>query len=446
MNRRKFLQQSGLISLGGILAPSLLYSSCRREVLFEDVQFSGKVIIIGAGAAGLYAGYLLKSKGIDFTILEASSSVGGRMGKHSGFADYDFDTGAQWLHGENNILGDLIKKTQTKITEDESELTYWFNNQLVTELPKDPFIFEEDNLPDVSFKDYATQQGFGSEYNAIIEAIAGDQGASASTLSAYWNSKDEENWVSGDSDFKFSKTYFDFIYEQFALPILDHIQLNTAVSTVNYQSDQVVITDTNMENYTADKVIVTVPIFILKLKEINFIPALPETKVNAFSKFGMGPGMKVFLKFSSKFYEDVLYGGTICGAYADDTVGKTTNDNVLLAFVMGDQAVYLHNLGSDAAITTALLQELDEIYNGQATANFMDSRVYNYTNKPYIKGAYGYSTIGMGDARKVAAEPIDNKLFFAGEAMNTNGHHQTVHGAVESAYKSVSDIFNSVKE
>lgn len=76
----------------------------------------------------------------------------------------------------------------------------------------------------------------------------------------------------------------------------------------------------------------------------------------------------------------------------------------------------------------------------------MDSRVYNYTNKPHIKGAYGYSTIGMGDARKVAAEPIDNKLFFAGEAMNTNGHHQTVHGAVESAYKSVSDIFNSVKE
>lgn len=446
MNRRKFLQQSDLISLGGILAPSLLYSSCRREVLFEDVQFSGKVIIIGAGAAGLYAGYLLKSKGIDFTILEASSSIGGRMGKHSGFADYDIDTGAQWLHGENNILGDLIKKTQTKITEDESELTYWFNNQLMTELPKDPFIFEEDNLPDVSFKDYATQQGFGSEYNAIIEAIAGDQGASASTLSAYWNSKDEENWVSGDSDFKFSKTYFDFIYEQFALPILDHIQLNTAVSTVNYQSDQVVITDTNMENYTADKVIVTVPISILKLNEINFIPALPETKVNAFSKFGMGPGMKVFLKFSSKFYEDVLYGGTICGAYADDTVGKTTNNNVLLAFVMGDQAAYLHNLGSDAAITTALLQELDEIYNGQATANFMDSRVYNYTNKPYIKGAYGYSTIGMGDARKVAAEPIDNKLFFAGEAMNTNGHHQTVHGAVESAYKSVSDIFNSVKK
>jgi hypothetical protein len=52
----------------------------------------------------------------------------------------------------------------------------------------------------------------------------------------------------------------------------------------------------------------------------------------------------------------------------------------------------------------------------------------------------------MGDARKVAAEPIDNKLFFAGEAMNTNGHHQTVHGAVESAYKSISDIFKSVKK
>ena len=51
----------------------------------------------------------------------------------------------------------------------------------------------------------------------------------------------------------------------------------------------------------------------------------------------------------------------------------------------------------------------------------------------------------MGDARKIAAQPIDNKLFFAGEAMNINGHHQTVHGAVESAYKAVNDLILNLK-
>jgi monoamine oxidase len=154
----------------------------------------------------------------------------------------------------------------------------------------------------------------------------------------------------------------------------------------------------------------------------------------------------VFLKFSSKFYKANLYGGAVCGAYVDDTVGKTTSDHVLLAFVMGDQAANLHALGSDTAITNALLQELDTIYNGQATTYFIAATVHDYTAKPYIKGAYGYSTIGMGDARKIAAQHIHQKLFFAGEAMNINGHHQTVHGAVESGYQAVIDLLKESKK
>lgn len=157
----------------------------------------------------------------------------------------------------------------------------------------------------------------------------------------------------------------------------------------------------------------------------------------------MGAGMKVFLKFSSRFYDEVLMGGTICAAYADDTIGKTTNDHVLLAFIMGEQAEYLTSLGSDSAITNALLQELDTMYAGQATPAFIASHVQNWTTHPYIRGAYSYSTIGIGDARKTAAQPVDERIFFAGEAMNITGHHQTVHGAVESGYAAVISILES---
>jgi monoamine oxidase len=446
MDRRHFLKQSTLLSIGGLIIPSTFLSSCRKETLFEDINFEGTVLIIGAGAAGLYAGYILKSKGIKFQLLEASNTHGGRMGKTVNFADYSIDNGAQWLHGQNNILADLVKRSNTKITIDKSELTYWFNNELVSNLPKDPFIFEAENLPDISFKDYAIQQGFGNEYSTIIEAIAGDQGASASLLSAYWNSKDEENWISGDEDFKFQETYFDLIDTQIAQPIIDAISFNTIVKKIDYTTDKITVTDSLGNNYLADKIIVTVPISILKLNEIEFSPALPNEKTTAFSKFGMGPGMKVFMKFTNKFYSDFIYGGNICAAYANDTIGKSTADNVLLAFIMGDQANYLTSLGNDAAITTALLQELDLMYNGQASAAFENSLVLNYTTKPFIKGAYGYSTIGMGDARQIAAKPISEKLYFAGEAMNTNGHHQTVHGAVESGYKAVIDILNDLKK
>jgi monoamine oxidase len=446
MKRRDFIRQSTFVSVAGLLVPSSLISACEKELLFDDLNYSGHVIIVGAGAAGLYAGFILKSKGISFTILEASDQIGGRMGKLEGFADYAIDTGAQWLHGKNNILGDLIKKTDTKITLDNAESSYWFEDEIVQELPKDPYIFEEKNLPDISFKEYAHQEGLSSEYDWIVESIAGDQGAAASLLSAYWNSKDEENWVSGDEDFKFGDTYFDLIHTQIAEPIQDKIQLNTPITSINYSNATIELTDAGGNLWQAAKVIITVPMSILKLNEISFVPELPTEKMNAFSKFGMGPGMKVFMKFATKFYKEVLVGGRICGAYADDSLGKTTADNVLLAFVMGDQATYLNDLGSDAAITNALLEELDLMYVGAASASFIGSVVFDYSDKPFIKGAYGYSTIGMGNAREVAAEPINNQLFFAGEAMNTNGHHQTVHGAVESGYKAVIDLLNSVSK
>lgn len=52
------------------------------------------VLIIGAGAAGLFAGKVLADRGIDFRILEASDRYGGRVGKLEGFADYPLDLGA----------------------------------------------------------------------------------------------------------------------------------------------------------------------------------------------------------------------------------------------------------------------------------------------------------------------------------------------------------------
>ena len=171
MDRRNFIKQSTLLSIGGLLIPSTFFSACRKETLFEDINYDGKVIIVGAGAAGLYAAYILKSKGINFQILEASPNYGGRLGKLTGFANFPIDTGAQWLHGKNSILGDLITKSNTKLTLDDSETKYWFNNQLVNSLPQNTDIFEGDDLPDISYNDYALQKGLGNEYKYIVENI-----------------------------------------------------------------------------------------------------------------------------------------------------------------------------------------------------------------------------------------------------------------------------------
>ena len=446
MDRRNFIKQSTLLSIGGLLIPSTFFSACRKETLFEDINYDGKVIIVGAGAAGLYAAYILKSKGINFQILEASSNYGGRLGKLTGFANFPIDTGAQWLHGKNNILGDLITKSNTKITLDNSVTKYWFKNQLVNSLPQNTDIFEGDNLPDISYKEYALQKGLGNEYKYIIENIAGDQGAAASRLSVFGNNQDEENWNSGDDDFKFQETFFDLFDSQIASQVKDKILLNTVVSKIDYSQSEIIITDSNNKLFNADKVIITVPIPILKSGSIQFIPSLQNEKTIAFSKIGMDAGMKVFLKFSNKFFDQNIIGGAICAAYADDSIGKAKSDNVLLAFIMGEQAEYLTTLSNDTAITNALLQELDMMYNGQASLSFIASHVENWTTNPFVKGAYSYSTVGMGDARQIATQAISKKLYFAGEAMNINGHHQTVHGAIETGYREVINILNDIKK
>jgi lysine-specific histone demethylase 1B len=343
-------------------------------------------------------------------------------------------------------LGDLIKKSKTNITLDDSETKFWFNNQLVNSLPQETDIFEGDHLPDISFEDYALQSGLGNEYKYIVENIAGDQGAAASRLSVFGNNKDEEHWSAGDDDIKFEETIFDLIETQIANQVTDNILLNTVVSKIDYSQSTILITDSNNNTFNADKVIITVPIPILKSADIQFTPALPDEKTAAFAKIGMDAGMKVFLKFSNKFFDQNIIGGSVCAAYADDSIGKAQNDNILLAFIMGEQAEYLTSLGSDAAITNALIQELDIMYNGQASTSFIASHVENWTTNPYIKGAYSYSTIGMGDARKIASQALSEKLYFAGEAMNTNGHHQTVHGAVETGYREVINILTDIKK
>lgn len=445
MKRRLFNRLIPQFALSQVLLTSLL-QSCREEEEEVFVPFDGEIVIIGAGIAGLYTANILISQGYRCTVLEASNSIGGRLQKDENFADFPIDLGAQWLHGKNNILGDIIEKTKTPIHLDNSEEWLWFDQKIQQDLPKDLFeLFRRDNdIPDISFQNFATQNGFDNTYSNLVEAIAGDSGASGDKISAYWKIKEEENWSSGDEDYKFQETYFDLIVDNFGSQIAPYLKLNTPIKTIDYSAEKIRLTAVDGSIFSADKVIVTAPISILKSGMIGFIPDLPEPKLQAFQKIGMEEGMKVFLKFTQPFYKENLLGGQLCGAYIDERIGKNGNDNVLMAFLMGKQARELSAMGDESIIIQALLAELDLMYNGQASIYFQQGLVKNWGDEPYIKGAYSYSTVGIGDARHQASSPVDKKLYFAGEAMNTDGHHQTVFGAAETGKKAIEQLFKDL--
>ena len=442
MNRKEFIQKSVMASLRLWSLP-FLCTGCEKDNIFKNSNFYGKILIIGAGVAGLYAGHLLKINGIEFEIIEASNRIGGRIGKIEGFADFTLDTGAEWLHGKNSILGNLVKENNVKMTEDDTEYSYWYMNKMVSSIPKNIFNqLEAKNLPDISFEELAIAEEFGLEYKYIVKGIAGDYGADASKLSAYWAYKEFENWSSGDTDYKFENTLFDLIEAHLAYALNDEIIFNSPILSIDYSENTVVLTSKSGEQFQGNQVIRTVPITILKQNYINFQPALPTTKTEAFQKTGMDAGMKVFLKFSEKFYPENILGGKFCAAYADEIIGKTGASHVLLAFIMGEQAEYLSGLPNDEALVKILLDELDEMFDGAASQSYERSIVVDWFKNPFIGGAYSYSNVNIGNARSLAAASIDGKVFFAGEAMNINGHHQTVHGAMETAENIIKEIAN----
>ncbi|MCC5920733.1 MAG: FAD-dependent oxidoreductase [Cyclobacteriaceae bacterium] len=404
------------------------------------------IIIIGAGAAGLFAGQLLEEQGIDYLILEAKDAYGGRLEKNIHFSGTATDLGAQWLHGKNNLIGRYIEKNNIYHTADPLEMSFWFRNEIVSELPESIEIFTGKGHPDISFADYARQKGLGEDYDDIIYALSADLGASPDKISVGAFNREEEGWSSGSMDYKFADTYFDVIDQLISPKVKEKIIFNAAVMSIDYSKQNVIeVKDTHGNTYQATKVIVTVPISILQEGSISFIPPLAEEKQNAIKKIGMEAGMKVFLQFSEKFFHPYLVGGTVCAAYLDEGTGKKNLPPTLLAYLMGRQAEAMSALESEEAIINALLEELDEMYEGKASQHFEKALIKDWTKDPYIKGAYSYSSVGIGDARKIAAASLENKLYFGGEAMNTNGHHQTVHGAMERSKEIVDKIINDIK-
>jgi monoamine oxidase len=155
MKRKEFIKMCGIL---GVSLPFMgVMSSCRKS---EPIQsnFKGKVIIIGAGAGGLSAGYLLKQQGIDFEILEASAIYGGRIRINTDFADFPIPLGAEWLETNTSIFQEIVNDSTVQV-----------NVETVKDGPDRKFVdgswfnfFEEYIVPSISNK---------IVYNSIVESI-----------------------------------------------------------------------------------------------------------------------------------------------------------------------------------------------------------------------------------------------------------------------------------
>ena len=376
------------------------------NALHKTYNFEGKVIIIGAGASGLAAAKILQQNNIDYLILEASNRYGGRLKENKTLADFPIDLGAEWIHHLPAVLNRLKGK------------------------PGD--LVDEETVPYDAF--YNIDKDFGSSsYGKIFSWLK------MRLLFSYR--------FKFFPEFKFkNSSWFSFLDKNFVEEVKHKIEFNSPVTNINYSEDKVDVVTKSGQVYKADKVLVTVSIGVLKSDYINFIPDISKDKKDAIESITFMPGFKLVMKFSEKFYSDIIMCKAKTGekGYYDMAFKKDAKSHILGLLVQGSGVEDFYCLESEEQIVLKALEELDKIYEGKASKAYTGEYVFeDWGRHEFTLGTWIESfQINQSIIQKLN-EPLNGKVFFAGELYDL--HHQLgVPGAIVSGYHSIDKLLTNL--
>jgi monoamine oxidase len=204
------------------------------------------------------------------------------------------------------------------------------------------------------------------------------------------------------------------------------IRCSCAVDAVAHDRQGVTLY-TQAGPFTADAVVITVPLSLLKSQRIVFDPPLPEVKAAAIDRIGFGGDAvlnKVFLRFPQRFWPDMQ---DRCVGLPQEPQGRGFFSNwvnlepllgqpLLVGFASGRTAAKLDREADDAVIVDAALGTLRRMF-GCRIPDITGYRLTRWLSDPWAGGSYSYAHVACraGD-RAAYAAPIDNRVFFAGEA------------------------------
>mgnify|MGYP000894911612 FL=1 len=432
-----------------------------------------RVIIVGAGPSGLQAASTLRTLGnFDIQILEASSRIGGRVLDISEkFAGFPIELGAEFVHGHKSTNYQYAKQAGAKMVNLKG-LKCLINcrgtvhdAQAFFELdPELKAAFQEwDELDlkkvspdkDVTLKEYAKilagTKAKDYSYDFAFRGLGHEWGADWSKLSVKTMQelkKELEDAIGDDEDPGDFEDYVvvppisqsEILRRTFG-HLSELVRFNTCVRGISYDLKEVVLKDQNGSKYSADAVIITVPLSILKKGTITFNPALPESKVEAIQKLEMGKGGKVFIKFKKNLWGDYysfMNDGFIVQYCATGQCCEPHLNKVISGFVMGSEAEMFGSISKEKQ-REILKKDLQAFFGAKGfEENYEDHFYFGWEFEPNILGAILYP--GAASLRKALQKSIANKLYFAGEATNFHGYSQTLSGAFDSGKRAAEEL------
>jgi monoamine oxidase len=445
--RRRREVLAGAIALGTATA----LGACTKTPASPSGERAVDVAVIGAGIAGLAAADAVTEAGLSCVVLEARDRVGGRIWTSAEWSDLPVDLGASWIHGtegnpiydEANRLGLATAVFDVGSFDGDGSAEYYLPDGAPEDADRlDSLVARVTrHLEDAAVSDGAgrisLREGIDSlppalgdiartpAVAAVLTDYAGDYGATPEQLAL--SALDEEDSFSG------AQRVFPGGYGQLAQRLAESlpVQRNAAVSAVSLTQKEHIVVDTVGGRWRAGKVIVTVPLGVLKSGAIRFDPPLPAGHARAIDRLGFGRFEKLVLRFDTAFWDDVDQiqvtgrpGAPFTGWYN-------------LARVAGMPALMALNGGAAAAAVGEMTVQgqsdlAAEVLAGVYPGRFrppVAAQASRWWTDPFSRGSYSFTAVGSGeDDRVTLAGPVDDRLWLAGEAQHPR-LHSTVHGA-----------------
>jgi monoamine oxidase len=432
---------------------------------------SADVIVIGAGVAGLTAARLLGEAGRRVLLLEARSRIGGRVWTIHSPEGVPVELGAEFIHGRPHHIFEVACAAHLDISEFTGPQWVQLDGKLQ---PSGDFFARTRSVmarmdsrpPDHSFAEFLDRCESEDEARLWgLEYVEGFHGALAERISVHSlvRSMKAEQEVEGERSFRFTGGYGELLrVMQNALSTqFVQLRLNTAVQAVHWSRHHVriqALSEGAGVEFTAPRAIVTLPLGVLQaqhrtLGAVSFEPALEEKK-SALLLLCMGQTIRVSLVFRERWWAQAEVVGYPAGALRDMSFvyshqewfptwwTRAPSAPILTGWAASRRGERLSN-HPDLFIRDKALESLAAIFAIPQTtleAGLQSWYVHDWQSDPYARGSYSYVAVDGENAQSELAAPLDDTLFFAGEATNTEGHHGEVHGAIATGERAVREI------
>jgi monoamine oxidase len=435
-----------------------------------------KIVVFGAGAAGLAAARRLADSGLQVTVLEARDRIGGRVWtlRPAGL-DTAIELGAEFIHGRAPELFELAGRAG--VTPDSLSGTNWcrFGPPL---RPCDFFdkvervmINLERETADISFRDFVERElpNDSLTKRQAVGYIEGFHAAHAERISVRSLVRDNRasQEIDGEHHFRvpdgYERLLAPLLNGQHALTRQFELRLGAVVRAVHWQRGTVevrALVNGAPQTFRAERAVITLPLGVLQAAagdaaHVAFFPAL-AMKAHALRHLASGPAVRVMLVFRRRFWGDIQRHGKSLESlsflftshewFPTWWTQSPEPTPVITGWAAGPHADRLAGLPREQVIARAVdsLAEALEMRSGAVHELLTAAYTHDWQADPFARGGYSYETVGGDHAARELAQPVENTLFFAGEASDYHGHHGTVNGALNSGYRAAREVMDSL--